>query len=122
MAPLFPPPHKPLASPLDDLTIPNVTLGAVVPIMITVSLHDLCRLSRPVADPPYEDHAPVRYCVQALGAVGARHPRTRYRFFGNTSDSTAAQVGKRRMLSDAQTRIAQMMPSTNVALLSSTGQ
>jgi hypothetical protein len=120
MSVLFPPPYKPLASPLDDLKIPGVTLNLVVPLIITTALHDLCPLGNPVADPPYEDHAPVAYRVGALSALGSTSANP---FFANTSDSTAAQVaGQRRTLDDAQTRVAQMMSSTSAALLSSTGQ
>ncbi len=108
------PNHEPVASPLDELTLPRLVNAGVVSLVVAMAVQELCPNYESTEDPPHEDQAPIALPINPLSAMGSTSAAVP--FFGNI-DSTAAQVvWQRRMLSVTQT-----MPSTNVALLSSTG-
>lgn len=110
------PPDKPLGSPLDNLSALKVAVGIVVASVP----YDLCPKNHPQPDPPFEDHSPAPFPIVAAGAIGSTSSAVP--FFGNNSDSTAAQVVRQsRLRQEAHTRIAQISFSTSPALLTSTG-
>ena len=115
MAPILPPHHKPLASPLDGLK-PSMTMPDLRPLMsvpgalIALSALDLCpvRFPEPDEDPPHEDHAPKPYIVREPGVSSTAAPQP---FFGRIEGRPAPRAALHPSL--------MWMPQRNHLLLSS---
>ena len=116
MAPLLPPDHKPLASPLDDMkiTVPgaltlSVTVHGMCPATVQAIQSNLAIQPTPVVrqadDPPREDHSAPPSYLRDLGAQSTSGAPIPF----NNSNWPVLQ----RRSSNAHL----MMSSTNAALL-----
>lgn len=146
MAPILPPDHKPLASPVEDVKdtvrdavndvkdaaprvvraslFSGVTALGVFPQTAAIQPNPVVlAMQQPqqADDPPTEDYSPRAYRVRPVGAIGSTSSSGAMPFRGNSDDTAAQAIRQRRMVNEAWARVAQAMPSTNTALLYSTG-